>query len=114
MLTISQDLIAAYTALHKADEQDLLDAAKATYRNTTLSYDARDCAMISIKREASERIYMGDPTALTPLLHDVIACADEFFRPWKQLNSLNKSYYKISKQSVSQEQYCFTLRQPPQ
>jgi len=78
MQTLTSKLTDAYTAIHHADAQELLDAAKATFALENWD-DAADCAMRALRLEAQERVAYGDPTPLTPLLHDVIGVAREFF-----------------------------------
>ena len=78
MQTIASQLTAVYTAIHHADAQELLDAAKAIF-NLKEWDDAADCSMRAIRQEAHERIVSGDPNPLTPLLQDVKAVAHEFF-----------------------------------
>jgi hypothetical protein len=78
MQTLTSKLTDAYTAIHHADAQELLDAAKTIFKLKEWD-EAADCAMQAIRQEAHERIIFGDPTPLTPLLQDVLAVSHEFF-----------------------------------
>ena len=93
-MTLATDLIAALTATYRADGQDLLTMVKELIR----AFDAADddtnfqiCDAIylsvdTIKREVRDRIAREeDEIDLDPaferdlVLHDVLACIDEFF-----------------------------------
>jgi hypothetical protein len=77
MNTLSQALIAAITATHDADAQDLISAAKAIFQSEP--NDATDVAMDMLNSEATERLEIGD--APDPMLHDVLAIVAEYFNP---------------------------------
>ena len=82
MNTLASNLISAFQATYTADAQDLLLAAKyaiATYRDDkdVRLGDGFYAAIDLIKLEAIERLELGDEP--DPLLHDVVACIEEFF-----------------------------------
>jgi hypothetical protein len=78
MQTLANKLTDAYTTIHHADAQELLDTAKALFALKEWD-EAVDCSMRAIRQEAHERIIFGDKNPLTPLLQDVVAVAHEFF-----------------------------------
>ena len=89
MATLSQNLTTAYRALHTADAQELVTAAKALLAefladpiNNEDLYDARDSAMTAISEEAEARLWLGDddPEHIrNGLLDDVVAIAFQYF-----------------------------------
>ena len=89
MATLSQNLTTAYRALHTADAQELVIAAKALLaefladpENLGDLYDARDSAMTAISQEAEARLWLGDddPEHIrNGLLDDVVAIAFQYF-----------------------------------
>ena len=89
MATLSQNLTTAYRALHTADAQELVIAAKALLAefladpiNNEDLYDARDSAMTAISEEAGARLWLGedDPEHIrNGLLDDVVAIAFQYF-----------------------------------
>ena len=90
MLTLSQKLTGAYVDLSKADEQELVTAAKAILsdflsgkdKENQPLFDARDDAMTVLQEEAEARIWLGDDDperGRNTLLNDVVAIAFEYF-----------------------------------
>ncbi|HUX30455.1 MAG TPA: hypothetical protein VMV78_07480 [Thiobacillus sp.] len=75
MSNLSQDLTAAIAAIHDADAQDLVAAAKAILHGEP--NDAADFSIDVLAREARERIEYGDDP--DPMLADVLAIRAEYF-----------------------------------
>ena len=93
-MTLATDLIAALTATFRADSQDLLTMVKELIRafdaaDDDTNFQVCDAIYLSvdvIKRDVQGRIsHEDDEIDLDPaferdlVLHDVLACIDEFF-----------------------------------